>query len=396
MNNKQSSTPDTKIIDQKLVAILMNELQDLFSLFQDGIINDEAFVGGLPMSYLNTDGSLEALTLEESKQIRQALMESTHQSNRAFGFSLLSLINWISFLKENDDEKLTGSKGEGQSPAIIDSDGYISPLSEETNLATLIQTLLNVQGLSRLSVYWNAINEKLQAKKNEEKYGDLRLIDTNRRKLIAQRFNATPFERAAQQFSVHVSSRFCDVHGGIISPESLEEFTNKLIDYLLQKTKQYWSKAPLLSLFDAIVVPVLRPMLYSHQTWVSEFNILSEGSVLNVSQFANKRSSFETTPIWSDSAQQQALHFVEKALNRHLSLRYWGLRLFDTFSPYNREIHSSLHMNPSGFKGKTKSFGPPAHTNNIMQLIQPIPKKPEDKILDKVLTYRSTEEGMWY
>jgi len=394
--NIQTLAPDRKAVDQQLVASLLDELQNLFALFQDGIVKDDTFVGGLPMSYLNADGSLDALTLDESKQIWQALTESITPSDKTFGFSLTSFIKWIPFFKENGDNNSTGNKGLRLSPALIDSDGYSLPLPEKKNLNALIQARLDAQGLPQFCAYWYAISEKLQTKRHEEIDGDLTLIDANRKKLIAKRINATPFEQAVQQFSAHVSSRFCDTNGDILSPESLEQFTNELINYLLEKTKLYWPRAPLLLLFDAIVVPVLRPMLYPHITWTSEYNYLSEGGALDVKQFANKRTSFETMPAWNDSAQQQALRFVEEVLNHHLSFRFLGLRIFDAFSQYNREVLSSVHMDPSGFRGKTKSFGPPVHTQDVMQLVRPIPKEPEEKILDKVMTYRSVEEGVWH
>jgi len=68
MNSR--STPDPIIIDHELITNLLNELNSLFQLFKDGIVRDDTFVGGLPLSYLNTDGSLGALTLEDSRQIR--------------------------------------------------------------------------------------------------------------------------------------------------------------------------------------------------------------------------------------------------------------------------------------------------------------------------------------
>lgn len=154
--------------------------------------------------------------------------------------------------------------------------------------------------------------------------------------------------------------------------------------------------APLLSLFDAIVVPVLRPMLYPHITWTSEHNFFSDGGAFDVRQLANKRTSFETMPTWNDQAQQQALHFVEKELKHHLSLRFVGLRLFDAFSPYNREIHSSVHIDPSEFRGKIKTFGPPVHARDVVRLIQPVPKNSEEALVDRVMTYRSAEEGVWH
>lgn len=348
------------------------------------------------MSYLNRDGSLGALTLEESIKIRLALMESTSESSKAFGLSLMKLVNWMPFFKGKKDGKQIRNRDRRQNPAIIGSDGYLLPLPEEINLKALIENRLTEQGLLRHSAYWSSVYEKLEEKRHEEQRGDLCLVDENRRKLIAKRLNATPFEQAAQRFSADISSRFCDVNGDIISPESLEEFAKELIDCLLKKTKQYWPRAPLLTVFDAVVVPVLRPMLYPHQTWKSQHNFVSENGAFDVRQLANKRTSLETTPIWNDSAKQQALHFVEEALKHHLSCRFLGLRSFDAFSPYNSEIHSSVHMNTSGCKGKTKSFGPPAHAKDVMQLIQPIAKKPEENLLDKVMTYRSVEEGVWY
>ena len=137
-------------------------------------------------------------------------------------------------------------------------------------------------------------------------------------------------------------------------------------------------------------------MFYPHVTWTSEHNFFSGGGAFDVRQFANKRTSFETTPAWNDAAQQQALHLVEESLKHHLSLRFIGLRLFDAFSRYNRKIHSSVHIDPLDFKGKTKTFGPPVHTQDVMQLIQPVPNKPEEDLVDRVMTYRSAEEGVWH
>lgn len=394
--NQKPEASHKQKVDQEMVASLLSELQKLFLLFQDGVVKDDTFAGGLPMPYLNIEGFLKELTSEESKQIKQALSESINSSGKTFGFSLASLIKWIPFLKEYPDESPTGNSGQGPSKALIGTDGYVCPLTEEANPSTLIETRLKEKGIPRFFAYWYAISEKLQEKKHEENNGDLALIDANRKKLIAKRLNATPFEQAVQQFSAHISSRFCGANGDILFPETLEMFTNELIDYLLAKTKQYLPRAPLLSLFDAIVVPVLRPMFYPHKIWASEYDFPSQGGVFDVRQFANKRTSFETTPTWNDLARRQVLHFVEKALNHHLSLRFFGLQIFDTFSPYNREVLSSAHMDPSWFRGKTKSFGPPVHTQHVMQLIRPIPKEPEEKILDKVMTYRSAEEGVWH
>lgn len=395
MNNRQDSNSGTKATNQELIAELLGELHDCFGLFQDGIINDDTFVGGLPLAYLNADGSLQALTLEESRQIKYALADSSTHSKRPFGFALPSFINWIQFLK-GDDEKLDKDAHDAPSPAITGSDGKILPLPKDINPNSLIQARLKEQGLPRLGAYWHAINEKLEEKRLELQCGDLTPIDPDRNKLTAKRFNATPFERAAQEFSVRISSKFCDASGDIISPDLLEEFVNKLIDFLLEKTRSYWSTDPLLLLFDAIVVPVLRPMLYPHTTWISAHNFFSESGAFDVRQLANKRTSFETIPTWSVAAGQQALHFVEESLKHHLSLRFIGLRLFDAFSPYNRKVHSSLHIDPSEYRGKMRTFGPPVHTKDVMQLIQPVPKKPEEELVDRVMTYRSTEAGVWH
>lgn len=396
MNIKQSSTPDTATVDQELVADLLNELDDLFPLFQDGTINDDTFVGGLPMSYLNTDGSLGPLTLEESRKIRQALMESPHRPNKRFGLALISHIDWKHFFKGNDKEKSKANNGQRACPAIIGCDGHLLPFSKDEDISTLIEKRLNTHELPRLSAYWNAINEKLETKHHEEIGGDLRLIDENRRKLTAKRLNATPFEQAAQCYSANISSRFCDENGEIVSPGSLSVFVHALIDNLLERTKLYWPIAPLLAIFDAIVVPVLRPMLHPYQTWRSEHDFFSDNGVFDVGQFVNKRTSLETKPIWNDAAKQRALHLVEEALKQHLAVRFLGLKFFDTFSTYNREVHHSEHLNPSIFKGKIRSFGPPVHTKDIMELVQEIPKKPEEKVLDKIMTYRSSEEGIWH
>ena len=395
MNNKQVSTPGIELVDQELIASLLDELHNCFSYFQDGIVDDNTFVGGLPLSYLNADGSLEALTIDESRQIRRALTESPPRPKGAFDFSLSSLFNWIPFLSGSGD-KQSRDRDDRPSPAIIGSDGQILPLPKDINLNALIETKLGEQGLPHFSAYWYAIKEKLDAKKLEERHGDLSLIDSDRKKFAAKRLNATPFEQVAQKFSARISLHFCDANGDIVSVDALEQFINQLVDCLLDRTKPYWPIAPLLSIFDAIVVPVLRPLLYPHITWTSDHNFFSEGGVFDVRQLANKRTSCETTPTWNCSAQQQSLHCVEEALKRHLSLKFFGFRLFDAFSTYNREIHSSVHMDQSIFSGITKTFGSPVHAQDVIQLIQPIPQKPEESLVDRVMTYRSAEEGVWH
>ena len=196
MNNKQISNPGTKIVNEELIVSLLDELQACFSSFQDGVIHDDTFVGGSPLSYLNADGTLEALTLEESRQIRHALAESSPRSKGTFDFSLPSLINWIPFLK-GSDEKRAKNTDDAPSSAIIGSDGKSLALSEDINLNSLIQARLKEQGLPRFSAYWHSIKEKLDAKRLEEHVGDLSVIDPDRNRLVAKRLNATPFERAA-------------------------------------------------------------------------------------------------------------------------------------------------------------------------------------------------------
>lgn len=395
MSNMAISKPDSVIVEDELITSLLNQLHNCFGLFQDGVVDDDTFVGGLPLSYLNADGSLEALTFEESRQIKRALIDSPLQPKRALDFSFPTLLKWMHLRKSSDEEQIENG-GEAPSQAIIGADGRLLPLPEGTNPNNLIQDRLNARGLPRFGSYWIAIIEKLNTKRREEKSGDLSLIDIDRIKLAAGRLNATPFEQEAQKFAAHVPSLFCDADGDVFFPVALEKFTDQLVELLLEKTKPYWPIAPLLSIFDAVVVPVLRPMLYPHTTWAGEYNFFSDSGVFDVRQFANKRTALETTPGWSKAAQEQALRFIEEALKKHLSLKFFGLRFFDVFSPYNREIHSSVHMDPSAFNGKTKTFGPPVHAQDVMQLIQPVRKKPEEALVEKVMTYRSSEEGVWY
>ncbi len=259
-------------------------------------------------------------------------------------------------------------KSKGASPAVVNDNSQAE--SQEIQEAGVKHFFASHgEDYSWVLPYaWDIANQ-LNAVKKSITDGDLALFLERRRKLNVRRPKTTLFEQSVQRYAVKISELYCDEKGEIINKKYLELFINELIAALLDKTKVYWPTSPLLAIFDGLVVPVIRPLLYKHQTAYIQSEITTADRVVVSGNTKGKMKELVASPRWNKTSQKMVVHYVEKAFKSNI----WSF-FMDRYAPYNREYSMSSHLNSASLSDVgllVKSFGDPVHLSKLMSLLRP-------------------------
>ncbi len=384
MNQKHNLVSLRRLSGPQQQQHLVTDLDGLFTEIEDGTVRNNTFTGCIALE----NRRLPPLDEDQSRQIKALLScaaESADQSAKSRISILSSVLNLIRSLW-GKHENNTGSAQDGAAPtsglldkydrvkgrstAPIGGDRKAQPEGAEIQETDVTQCLA-AQGEDCtwvLPYAWDIAN-RLNDVKQSEAEGDLALFFERRRKLSVRRPKSTRFEQSAQRYAAMISELYCDEKGDIVDEKALEAFISELVAILLDKTKTYWPRSPLLAIFDGVVATVLRPMLHKHQTARFQSEMISDDGVIASANAKGQKVELVTAPKWNEASKEQVVRYVRTAFKGQL----WSF-FMDRYAPYNREYARSPHLDPATLADAgylVRHFGNPLHLSQVMDLLQP-------------------------
>ena len=384
MNQKVNLVSLRRLSGPQQQQHLLTDLDGLFREIEDGTVRDDTFTGCIALE----NRRLPPLDKDQSRQIKALLScvaGSADQPAKSRIPILSSVFDLIRSLWGNDGTNRDIAEGGAASiSGLLDGYGRVTasanaptggdrnsqPESGEIQERDVTQCLA-AQGKDCrwvLPYAWDIAN-RLNAVKKSEAEGDLALFFERRRKLNVRRPKSTRFEQSAQRYAAMISELYCDEKGDIIDEKALEAFIRELVAILLHKTKAYWPRSPLLAIFDAVVAPVIRPLLHKHQTAYFQSETVAEGGVVTSGNAKSQKVELVTAPKWNEASKEKVVDYVKQAFKGQV----WSF-FMDRYAPYNREYTRSLHLDPATLTDAgylVRGFGNPVHLNQVMDLVQP-------------------------